>query len=102
MLERRLGTRRTALSGRHPELAHRALRELLRGERLRVGPDAERGFRVEGTAWLSVPLEERGARNPQDSGRLSQQVAGGRYARYCRMPVPLLLPVVGRVMPRAA
>jgi hypothetical protein len=78
-LERRLEGLGSALSGRHPDLARRALQELLRDDRLRVGPDPERGFRIEGTAWLSVALERRTARNPQDSGRFSQQVAGARY-----------------------
>jgi hypothetical protein len=40
--------------GADPERARRALQELFRGERLRVGPDSERGFRVEGTAWLAL------------------------------------------------
>jgi hypothetical protein len=66
-IERRLGDLGTALSA-SPAEGRRALRELLRGERLRVGPDAERGFRVAGTAWLSVPREREGARVAQDTG----------------------------------
>jgi hypothetical protein len=76
VLERRLADLATALSGRHPDLARRALRELLRGDRLSIGPDPERGFRVEGTAWLSVGLESRTARDPQDPGRFTRMVAG--------------------------
>ena len=78
MLERRLRDLRTALPGRHSDLARRALRELLRDERLRVGPDPERGFRVEGT--LSVALESGTARKPSGShGRFTLMVAGERY-----------------------
>jgi hypothetical protein len=97
LIEYRLADLRTALSGEHPERSHQALRELLRGERLRVGPDPERGFRVEGTAWFSVGLETGTARNPQDSGRFTRMVAGGRYVRDCRPFVALLLPVGGQI-----
>ena len=58
------------------EHGRRALRALFRDERLRVGPDADRGFRIEGTAWLSVALDAKGARATQDSGRLTRLVAG--------------------------
>ena len=62
-LERRLGELGESLRG-DPERARRALAELLRGDRLRVGPDAERGFRVEGTAWLGLETERRGPLGP--------------------------------------
>jgi hypothetical protein len=80
VLERRLADLGTALAGRHPELARRALRELLREERLRVGPDPDRGFRIEGTAWLSVSLEMGTARKPSGNhGRFTRMVAGDCY-----------------------
>jgi hypothetical protein len=51
-----------------PEHARLALRDLFRDDRLRVGPDPEHGFRIEGTAWISVGLKERSARTLRDSG----------------------------------
>jgi hypothetical protein len=47
--------------------------------------------------------EARNTKRPKpcDSGRFDV-VAGGRYVRVCRLPVALLLPVVGRVECRAA
>jgi len=47
---------RSAFEG-EPEAARDALRALLRTRRLRVGPDPDRGFRVEGVFVL--PLEAR-------------------------------------------
>jgi hypothetical protein len=74
-----------------------ALRALLRGERMRVGPDPEQGYAIRGTAWLDV-----GSRLAPGTRGL-RRVAGGRYARVspcCRWPLPL--PVRGRVGAAAA
>ncbi len=57
VLRTALAERLRALDDAHgadPERARRSLQELFRGEGLRVGPDPERGFRVEGTAWLAL------------------------------------------------
>ena len=51
-----------------------ALKELLRGRRMSVGPDPERGFRVEGL--FEWPLETRDARLHEETGRLASVVAG--------------------------
>src|SRR5262249_62074671 len=80
-------------------MARRALRELFRDERLSVGPDPERGFRVEGTAWLSVALKERTARTSQDLGRFTGRVAGGRSVR---LPIAVCSPFRGRPRVRPA
>lgn len=66
---------RTALLG-SPELARTAFRALLVGRRMRVGPDPEQHFRVEGL--FELELETADARAAQDSGRLHFEVAGGR------------------------
>jgi len=50
-------------------------------DRLHIGPDPERGFRIEGSAWLSLTLETRTAREPSGiHGRFTRMVAGGRFA----------------------
>ena len=41
----------------------------------RVGADAERGFRIHGTAWLSVSLETKTARPREEDGRIVRLVA---------------------------
>ncbi len=55
-----------------------ALQELLRGRRLRVSPDAERGFRVEGLfEWLLQARPPTKAARPHwENGRLATVVAG--------------------------
>ncbi len=68
-LERDLGAARDVLGS------------LLRGDRLRVGPDADRGYRVTGKAWLPLYLGEKEKSRPAvSSGRLFRSVAGGRFA----------------------
>jgi hypothetical protein len=64
-----------------PERARAALSGLLAGRRMRVGPDPERGFRVEGVFHWPLDLEARAARAPQATGRLVSVVAGEGYAR---------------------
>jgi hypothetical protein len=74
---------------------------LLDGERMRVYADADQAFRVEGVYRLA--LENGTDRNLNDSGRFDCLVAGGaQRPRVSVLPVPLSLPVVGRVEPRAA
>jgi hypothetical protein len=86
---------RSADLGRHlVEDGRDALRSLFRVERLRVGPDPERGFRVAGTAWLRVPLENGTARNPQDSGRFTRMVAGERCPAEGTAERDFMLPLV--------
>ena len=43
---------------------------------MRVGPDPERGFRVEGVFHWQLGLETQAARPPQETGRLVSVVAG--------------------------
>ena len=78
-----------------------AFRALLGDRKMPVFPDAERCFfRVE--AGFELALERADARD--HVGLRASATAGsggGRYARVCRVPVPLTLPVVGRI-PRAA
>jgi hypothetical protein len=58
------------------ELGRTALRSLLGGRRLRVGADAERGFRVEGLLEIEVEVDGTAAQDP-GPGRLVREVAGG-------------------------
>jgi site-specific DNA recombinase len=51
-----------------------AMKELLRGRRMTVGPDPERGFRVEGL--FEWPLQMQAARPHKETGRLDSVVAG--------------------------
>ncbi len=51
-----------------------ALKELLRGRRMTVGPDSERGFKVEGL--FEWPLQTQVARLHEETGRLDSVVAG--------------------------
>jgi len=50
---------------------------------------------IEGTAELT--LEAHTAGRPETTGRMLQVVAGACYARDSALPVPLRLPVEGRV-----
>jgi len=67
---------REALDG--PE-SRAALRSLLGDRRLQVGPDPERGFRVDGL--LEVEIESGSRPGCAGPGRLARDVAGGRYVR---------------------
>ena len=79
---------RVAPSGA-PENARRAFAALLGDRRMRVGPDAERGFRVEGLfEW--VPGSQRAAR-ARGTGRLASEVAGGLHRPARTTPVVLRL-----------
>ena len=69
---------------------------------MRVLPDAERRFRVEGIFELALNESAAAGVGYSDSERRRLEVAGGRNARYCRLPVALPLPVVGWVAARAA
>ena len=64
-------------------------------EKLRI----YKNWRIEGSAIIApeTPRAPRRSSEPVDS-----VVAGARYARVCTLPVPLMLPVEGRVGPRAA
>src|SRR5271167_5099293 len=64
-----------------PDQSRTALRLLLGGRRLRVGADAERGFRVDGLLEIEVEIDATAAQDP-DPGRLVREVAGGRYIHY--------------------
>jgi hypothetical protein len=97
-VEARVRDIRLAFDGAPGEV-RTALGTMLRGGKISVSPDDERRFRVEGL--LQVPMNED-ARNREGSGRLDCYVAGARYARVCTLPVPLILPVEGRVSPRVA
>jgi len=61
------------------ERARAALRALAGDEPLRVAPDPDRKFRVDGWLWLSLGGEESRARATRP-GTFSE-VAGGRYVR---------------------
>jgi hypothetical protein len=68
-----------------------AIGSLLAGERVRVYTDG----RFEGAAMLEPEMKlpaPSGSSKPGDT-----VVAGGRYARVCRLPGPLVLPVEGSV-----
>jgi hypothetical protein len=71
-----------------------ALGSLFGEHRLRVYRDG----RIEGDAILHPETLRAARRTPRPSDSV---VAGGRYARAC-IPVPLVLPVMGQVVPRAA
>ena len=60
-----------------PEERRRAFRALLGDRRMRVLPDDERRFRVEGL--FELPLETADARPLEGTGRLHSQVAGGGF-----------------------
>ena len=62
-IESRLRELRTWLAD-SPEQGRRALSALLAGERLRVYPDAERRFRVEGSIRLGLELDQAQASGP--------------------------------------
>ncbi len=64
---------RSAFDG-EPEGVRSALRALLGDTRMRVGPDPERDFRVEGVFHWS--FQTQAARPPQETGRLVSVVAG--------------------------
>ncbi len=51
-----------------------AMKELLRGRRMTVAPDPERGFRIEGL--FEWPLQMQAARLHEETGRLDSVVAG--------------------------
>jgi hypothetical protein len=86
-----------------PEESRRALRTLLDGDRMRVYANAEQDFRVEGLFRLGVLAALESNEPPgASSGRFVSRVAGGRYARVCRFPVRLPLPVKGRISAHAA
>jgi hypothetical protein len=85
--------------------ARRALRALFDGERLRVlpKPQAPGGYGLEGAAvlrWSVMPDEARPGLQ-DEAGPLTTLVAGACYARVCRLPRPLRLPVAGRIRPAA-
>ena len=63
--------------GGSPERGRGILRALLGGERIRVAPDSERDFRLEGTFCLEV--ETGTARDRQASERFHEVVAGGGF-----------------------
>lgn len=58
--------------------AARRSRSPLGGRRLRVGADAERGFRVDGLLEIEVEIGATAAQDPSP-GRLVREVAGGRF-----------------------
>ena len=51
-----------------------AMKELLRGRRMTVAPDPERGFGIEGL--FECPLQMQAARLHEETGRLDSVVAG--------------------------
>ncbi|MDH3213837.1 MAG: hypothetical protein OEM05_15255 [Myxococcales bacterium] len=67
-----------------------ALGGLFGEQRLRVYGDG----RIEGDATLSPETLRAPRRTSEPSDSV---VAGGRYARVCGFPVPLRLPVTGRI-----
>jgi hypothetical protein len=78
-----------------PEQGRAALVALLGDRRLRVGPDAERGFRIDGE--LELALELRTARDPQDLRAVRFGGSGGRSvcveprrSGFTRTPVALV------------
>ncbi len=73
---------RSAFDG-EPEGVRAALRALLGDTRMRVGPDPERDFRVEGVFHWS--FETQAARPPQETGRLVSVVAGEGFASSLRL-----------------
>ena len=75
--------------------ARREASGVLGDARPAVREDPERGFAVEG--YVTVPLMCHTPGVTRTSGRVQHLVAGARYARVCALPVPLRLPVEGRV-----
>jgi len=87
--ERRVLAFRAAFD-RSPDHAHRTLRALLAGERLRVYSDEDRGFRVQGMLRVptsSEPLEARGSEG------FACGVAGVRFATGEHLPRELAFPL---------
>jgi hypothetical protein len=80
-----------------PKQGRAALAALLGDRRLRVGPDAERGFRIDGE--LELALELRTARDPQDLRAVRFGGSGGalRHGRKGRRRGGT---AVGRIGPR--
>ncbi len=77
LVEPRVLEMRSAFLG-SPEHARAGFRALLGGRRMRVGPDPERRFRVEGVFELA--LETTDSRGPQDDlGSRHSVVAGGGF-----------------------
>ena len=56
-----------------------AMKELLRGRRMTVGPDPERGFKVEGLSEWALETKDARSRESAAAGRLYSVVAGTRY-----------------------
>ncbi len=77
-----------------PEQGRAPLEALLGDRRLRVGPDAERGFRIDGE--LELALELRTARDPED---LRAVRFGGSGGALRNMRVRVLPPLLRRVRP---
>jgi hypothetical protein len=90
LVEARVRDLRGAFEGA-PEECRAALRALLGGRRMRVLPDPEQRFRVEGLFELS--LETTDSRSLQGTGSLHSVVAGGRYATGEHLPRELAFPL---------
>ena len=75
-VERRLADLGAELAS---ERGREVLHALFRGDRLTVRPDIDACFRIDGTAWLRLPVHEGPARVDQDSGRVHGVVAGGGF-----------------------
>ena len=65
-----------------------ALRALFRGERLRVGPDPDRGYRVDGRAWLRLPAREGARRSAGRAHMFPVVPRPGRNASSSRAEAP--------------
>jgi hypothetical protein len=78
-----------AVFDRKQEDMRAALEELLAGSRLKVWPDAERGFRVEG--MLELRPKTKAARPHMETGRLASVVAGARSDRLHTTEPPLVV-----------
>jgi hypothetical protein len=78
-----------------PEARRAAFRAFLGDRKMRVLPDPEQQFRVEGL--FELVLETADARAREGRRASAFQVAGERYARVCPLPVSLALPVSGHV-----
>jgi hypothetical protein len=63
------------------DLGRDAIHALFRGERTSVRADAAAGFRVEGTAWLRFPANERAARVDDPRAALQDGSGGALCTR---------------------